>query len=92
MAQITAEPTPNPDSLKFTATDKQFRSDGVAAYASAADAEGDPLARRLFRIAGVEDVFVTPEFVTVSKHSDAGWDGTKAEVQAALSDYLDDAT
>jgi len=91
MAQITAEPTPNPDSLKFTAAGGQFRDDGVAAFSSAADAEEDPLAQRLFRIPDVADVFVTPTFVTVSKHSDAEWTDTKAEVEAVLTDYLTDA-
>lgn len=91
MAQITAEPTPNPDSLKFTATDGRFRSDGVAAFSSAEEADEDPLAQRLFRIPDVADVFVTPEFVTVSKHSGAEWTDTKAEVEAVLADYLDNA-
>ncbi|MFP4228955.1 MAG: NifU N-terminal domain-containing protein [Salinivenus sp.] len=91
MATIHAEPTPNPNSLKFTASDGSFQDDGVSAFSSASEAEGHPLAHRLFSIDGVADVFITPTFVTVSKEPEVDWSDVKAQVETALGDYLEDA-
>ena len=88
MATMQAESTPNPNSLKFTTDDGPFLDGGMAAYTSAEEAEEDPLARALFAISGVEDVFVTPQFVTVSKAPGADWAAVKPDVEAVLSDHL----
>ena len=89
MATTQAERTPNPNSLKFTTDDGRFLQGGVAAYSSEAEAKDHALARRLFSISGVEDVFITPEFVTVSKAPEIEWSSIQADVQAALAEYLD---
>jgi len=89
MPTIRAEPTPNPHSLKFTASDGSFRDDGVAAFSSAAEAKDHPLASQLFSIGGVEDVFITPTFVTVSKDEAVDWSGPQPDIKTVLSDYLD---
>ncbi|MFO8098081.1 MAG: NifU N-terminal domain-containing protein [Salinibacter sp.] len=89
MATIQSEPTPNPNSLKFTTPEGSFQDEGVSAFSSATEAEAHPLARRLFSIDGVEDVFVTPTFVTVSKESEVAWPDVQAQIKTALGDYLD---
>jgi hypothetical protein len=89
MTMTQAERTPNPNSLKFTTNDGPFLQDGVAAYSSATEAEGHPLAQRLFSIDGVEDVFMTPQFVTVSKAPGAEWSSVKPDVEGVLSEYLE---
>jgi len=89
MASTQAESTPNPNSLKFTTDDGPFLDGGMAAYSSAEEAADDPLARRLFSVAGVEDVFITPEFVTVSKASGVDWNAVKPDVETILADHLD---
>lgn len=89
MATTQAEPTPNPNSLKFTTDDGPFLQEGTAAYSSAEEAEDDPLARRLFSIAGVEDVFITPQFVTVSKAPAVDWNRVQPEVETVLAEHLE---
>lgn len=89
MATTNAETTPNPNSLKFTTDDGSFRDGGMAAYSSSDEADDDPLARRLFSLSGVDDVFITPEFVTVSKVPDVDWGNVKADVEAILSEHLE---
>jgi hypothetical protein len=88
MAEIQAERTPNPNSLKFTALDGGFFHDDVVAVSSKAEADRHPLADKLFSLSGVADVFITPEFVTVSKAPSTEWDDLKAEVETTLTDYL----
>ena len=89
MAEIQAERTPNPDSLKFTALDGGFFHDDVVAISSKDEADRHPLAQQLFSIAGVADVFITPDFVTVSKDPATEWEDLQADVETTLSDYLD---
>ena len=91
MATTQAESTPNPNSLKFTTDDGSFLQGGVAAYSSAAEAEDHPLAKRLFALSGIEDVFITPEFVTVSKRPQTEWSAVKPDVENILREYLDTA-
>jgi hypothetical protein len=88
MATIQAERTPNPNSLKFTTTDGGRFSDDVEAISSADEADRHPLGERLFSIAGVDDVFITPEFVTVSKAPSTEWNDLKADVEFVLAQYV----
>jgi hypothetical protein len=90
MATIHAERTPNPNSLKFTASEGRFRDD-VAAFSSASEAEADPLASKLFSLPDVEDVFITPEFVTVSKQADAAWGDATSAITDILQAHLEEA-
>lgn len=91
MATTQAERTPNPNSLKFTTDDGPFLQDGVAAYSSEEEAKNNLLAQQLFAIAGVEDVFITPEFVTVSKAETVEWSSVKPDVETILTEHLETA-
>jgi hypothetical protein len=86
---IQAERTPNPQSLKFTTTNGQF-ADGVVAISSQDEITRHPLGQPLFAIDGVVDVFITPEFVTVSKDPSVEWPDLKGAVEDTLADYLDE--
>jgi hypothetical protein len=87
---IQAERTPNPQSLKFTTARGSF-SDDVVAMTSREEADRHPLGPALFAIDGVVDVFITPEFVTVSKAEAAAWPDVKGPIEEALRAHLDDA-
>ena len=93
MATIQAERTPNPNSLKFTTEDGPFIQEGVqegvAAFSSEEEAEDDPLARHLFSVSGVDDVFITSQFVTVSKAPTVDWSTVKPEVETILTEHLE---
>lgn len=90
MATIQAERTPNPNSLKFTSTTASRFSEDVETISSSDEADRHPLGKRLFSITGVDDVFITPEFVTVSKKSSVEWNDVQSNVEAALKEYLED--
>ncbi len=91
MATTQAESTPNPNSLKFTTDNGPFLDGGMAAYSSADEAAEDPLARRLFGVSGVDDVFITPQFVTVSKAPAVDWSSVKPDVETILTEHLEAA-
>lgn len=86
---IQAERTPNPNSLKFTASSGHFSTEGIVAISSANETNRHPLGEDLFSIEGVDDVFITPQFVTVSKDAATQWEELKEAVETALVEYLE---
>ncbi|MEM1043088.1 MAG: NifU N-terminal domain-containing protein [Bacteroidota bacterium] len=88
MPPFTVQPTPNPNSLKFTASDRAFIEEGMGAFASAAEAEGDALGAPLFALDGVHNVLVLPGFVTVTKTTETDWDALLPRIEAILTEHL----
>ena len=62
--------TPNPNALKFTVG---VDVGGPATFVAGGDIE-DPMAAALVAIDGVTSVFMTADFVTLSKTPDTSWD------------------
>ena len=91
MPRFSTHPTPNPNSLKFTVDDDaSFIEEGMESFNTAQEAAEDPIGQRLFAVQGVENVFIMPEFVTVSKHPAADWNALEPQLRQALSDYFED--
>lgn len=84
---VTVGGTPNPNAAKFT-VDRTLVEGRGKTYASARDAEDDPLAHGLFQIDGVASVFVVDNFVTVTKDADASWDDLAPRVTRAIKQAL----
>jgi len=74
--------TPNPNAVKCV-LDRRT-GDRVRSYFKAADAAGDPLGAALFSVAGVTNVLINGDWITVSKSPEAGWREVKAGVERAL--------
>ncbi|HEY8449560.1 MAG TPA: NifU N-terminal domain-containing protein [Bacillota bacterium] len=87
--EIRAEPTPNPNSVKFTLnrtlTDGRSRT-----YNSADEAADDPLARALFAVPGVEMVFLLNNFITVRKAGSSSWHDLVPQLERAIREHLSD--
>jgi Fe-S cluster biogenesis protein NfuA len=85
---IQTELTPNPLTLKFL-PGREVTGDQAREFRSAEEADGSPLGRALFEIAGVTRVFFGSDFVTVTKADDDGldWKHLKAPVLAAIMDH-----
>jgi hypothetical protein len=76
---ITVETTPNPRAMKFN-VGLPVGGTVTATGPDGADARIAPL----FDIEGVTSVFMTADFVTVSRTEDASWDDIVPEVVTAL--------
>lgn len=70
---IYTEITPNPASLKFI-TSQVLLPTGSADFPTLADTEESPLARKLYDFAFVEGVFISSNFVTVTKAESFQWE------------------
>ena len=81
---IVPQLTPNPNAMKFSVG---VDVGGPRSYA-AANAGDDALAGELFGIEGVASVFMTADFVTVTKQPGADWSGMVAEVEGILERHF----
>jgi hypothetical protein len=85
---IEVEGTPNPSAAKFVLGSGSLGEDSRS-YFSAADAEGDPLAERLFGIQGVRALFMVDNFITVTRTDDTAWDEIVEDILCAIREELE---
>nr|XP_045594411.1 NFU1 iron-sulfur cluster scaffold homolog, mitochondrial-like isoform X1 [Procambarus clarkii] len=85
---IKVQETPNPNSLKFL-PGVQVLESGTANFTSITAAQKSPLAKLLFRIEGVCGIFLSTDFITVTKEDDgAEWRTIKPEAFAVIMDFF----
>ncbi|MCZ7534130.1 MAG: NifU N-terminal domain-containing protein [Acidimicrobiia bacterium] len=84
---ITVETTPNPRALKFTLEEPVG---GPATYTDAATA--DERVAPILQMDGVTSVFMTANFITVTRSEAATWDGLTAQIVAALTKSFEPST
>ncbi len=77
---VTPSPTPNPNALKFS-VGADFPA--PKSFAAGMDTD-DPLAASLLGIDGVTSVFMSADFVTLTKTPDAFWDTIAPAAQEIL--------
>ncbi len=87
---VRAEYTPNPNSLKFIASEALYPYAGSLTYNSQAEAEAvsNSLAARLFSVSGVIKIFVMSNFVTVDKTEDINWKDIHLEIKDIIKQEL----
>lgn len=61
---------------------------GTVDFPTVSTAQGSPLAKLLFRVAGVRSVFFGNNFITITKTEDAEWATIKPEVFAIIMDFF----
>ncbi|MFQ5678601.1 MAG: NifU N-terminal domain-containing protein [Gemmatimonadota bacterium] len=86
---VRVEGTPNPNAAKFV-LDRRVLGEGSRSYFHSRDAEGDPLAERLFAIAGVRALFMVEDFITITKCEEADWSEIVEDARAAIRSELED--
>jgi hypothetical protein len=81
--EIVVQQTPNPNALKFVLPAKRFTES--ANFPTVESAAGHPLARQLFDLGGIYNVFWAQNFVTVNKYPDVAWKPLTERIKAVLS-------
>lgn len=89
MVQFQTHPTPNPNSLKFTTDSGPFIEQGMESFASKDEARDHPLGKALFQHDGVINVFILPDFLTVTKDNSVDWDVLFPKVEATLRSHFE---
>ncbi len=87
IVQISAEITPNPNTLKFN-VNKTLIQSGSINFPDKAKAKGALLPERLFQIENVLGVMIGNSFVTITKNPDSEWPSLVPAVTETLKSLL----
>jgi len=84
---IYAEATPNPSVLKFVAN-KYLVKEQIHEFKNIEDAKYSPLATRLFHFPFVKEVFITGNYVSITKFDIVEWEEVMHEMRDFIREYL----
>jgi Scaffold protein Nfu/NifU N terminal len=90
MIDVRPEATPNPNAIKFT-LDRPSTEGRAQTFRAGSDPAESPLGARIFALDGVTNVFMTANFVSVTKEDDISWDELAPLVVAELEDHFGEA-
>ena len=86
---VYAEMTPNPATMKFVANKYLLLDNRTLEFDSVAEAQKySPLATELLNFPFVENVFITGNFVTVTKTDNVDWDFIAMELREFVREFL----
>src|SRR5574337_2075105 len=86
--EIYAESTPNPASMKFVANRMLIAEGATAQYLNISETKGAPLPAKLFQFPFVKSVFVSANYITLTKSDIVTWDDIMLEMRELLREYL----
>ncbi len=86
---VYAEMTPNPVTMKFV-TDRELIKDGKQVDYTDAEMVGDssPLAKELFHFPFVKGVFISSNYITITKDESIGWELVVQQMRGYIRDWL----
>jgi hypothetical protein len=87
MIEVRPEATPNPNAIKFT-LDRPSTGGKAQTFRAGSDPAESPLGARIFALDGVTNVFMTADFVSVTKEDDISWDALAPLVVAELEAHF----
>jgi Scaffold protein Nfu/NifU N terminal len=85
--EVVPEATPNPNALKFT-LDRASTDKRTETFRDGSDPAESPLGARIFALGGVTNVFMTSNFVSVTKLPGEDWDLLAPRVIEALKEHF----
>lgn len=82
--RILVQQTPNPNAKKFI-VNQVVKSQGKSTFENAQSAEALPLVKDIFDLAGVEQVHLFDNFISVTKSENANeWDQLEPQIRAII--------
>lgn len=86
---IYVEGTPNPSSMKFVANKVLITEKGATAeYNNVSETQTAPIAKQLFQFSFVKKVFVSSNYITITKTDAVSWDDISLELRVFITEYL----
>lgn len=85
---IYLEGTPNPSSMKFIANKLLLVSGATAEYTNPAETNDAPIAKKLFQFPFVKRVFISSNFITITKADMVEWEEISDELRVFIANYL----
>jgi Fe-S cluster biogenesis protein NfuA len=87
--EITIQPTPNPNALKFILS-RDVMTLGKISFKSPQDCREVPLAACLFDLRGVDQIHFFQNVITISKFSFEDWNSLEPAVQTCIESFIED--
>ncbi len=85
--QVSPEPTPNPNAVKFT-LDRPATGGGAETFTDGSDPAASPLGAAIFALGDVTNVFATANFVSVTKTDSADWSDLAPRVVEVIEGHF----
>ena len=82
------ESTPNPASMKFVSNQLLIANGATAGYTSPKEAEKAPLIKKLYEFPFVKQLFISQNYITITKTDAVSWDDIMLELRLFITDYL----
>ncbi len=86
-ASVYAEVTPNPTVMKFVANKVLLTEDSVE-FKNIDEAQPSPLAQKLFHFPFVKEVFITGNFVAITKFNVVEWEDVTLEIREFITNWV----
>ncbi|MBV0899918.1 MAG: NifU family protein [Wolbachia endosymbiont of Fragariocoptes setiger] len=85
---IQIQETPNPNTLKFLPGCNVLDEGKTADFANVDEAQNSELATNLFHIEHVVRIFLSYDFVSITKSSEVDWSMLKVEILTVITDHF----
>ncbi len=80
--------TPNPEAGQFILNHPVVRAGGTRTFDSAESAEQDEFAKAMFKVFGVQSLYLKENFITVTKSSVVNWTSLMSTLQEKVENLL----
>jgi Fe-S cluster biogenesis protein NfuA len=84
---VYGETTPNPAALKFVVNKALTKN--MVEFKNIDEAKPSPLAQALFKFHFVKEVFITENYISVTKYDSVSWDEITLELRTFIKEYLE---
>ena len=85
--EFYAEETPNPASMKFVGSRLILEPGKTAEYTAIRETKKSPLAQRLFEFPFTKSIFISGNYITITKHDFVDWADILQEIRSFLIAY-----
>lgn len=85
---IYAESTPNPEVMKFVAN-KRLVPEGKYEFRNIEEATHAPLAKALFDFPFISQVFITSNYISISKYNVVSWEEVTLELREFIKNFIE---
>lgn len=85
--KIMIQGTPNPNALKFV-LNVPVKTLGNVTYRTAEDCHKNPLARKIFSIPNISEVYIFDNYITVTQDGSADWDTIEDKVKNLILENI----
>ncbi|MBP6556852.1 MAG: NifU family protein [Flavobacterium sp.] len=84
---VYGETTPNPASLKFVVNKGLTKSSFE--FKNIDETQASPLAQELFKFHFVKEIFITENYISVTKYESASWDEITLELRTFIKQFIE---